>query len=188
MNILPVIKQHPIIWSAVAVLVAIMTITAIWGRFKPLPKGMSVQTEWLPAAQVKFLADKTYRERRNGHRVVEQQVFSEIYRLIDQADQFLIIDMFLFNDEYDREFAFPSISTDLANQLIRRKSENPKLDIQVITDPINTFYGAYPSEIHRRLSEAGNQGHLHRPRQAQALKSHLQHSLCPVLESFWNQR
>lgn len=155
MNLFPLIKQHPILCSILAILLTVSAASALWGKFRPLPKGLSAGSDWMSANEIRFLTDMTYRESEMGNRIVEQEIFEEIYRLIAEADHFLIVDMFLFNDEYNRSYRYPALSAELVNQLIRRKSESPEMDIQVITDPINTFYGAYPSENLNKLKAAG---------------------------------
>src|SRR5699024_12006920 len=48
-----------------------------------------------------FLYDLTYTE--NDEITEEQEIFEEIYTMIDEAEEFLVLDMFLFNDDYNHD-------------------------------------------------------------------------------------
>ena len=75
--------------------------------------------------------------------------------MIKTAEEFIILDMFLFNDDYERTNQYPKISAVLVDALIEKKKQNPTIKIIVLTDPINSFYGSYsPKHLHR-LEKAG---------------------------------
>lgn len=101
-----------------------------------------------------FLYDLTYSDIK-GDRKSEQEIFSNVYKLIDEAENFLLLDFFLFNDDYDKDkYDMPSLSNELTETLLKKKAKNPNLPIVLITDPINTFYGGYMPENFRKLKEA----------------------------------
>ena len=76
--------------------------------------------------------------------------------MIERASRLVVLDMFLFNDfqgahpEYHRR-----LSGEFTDLLTRRKADCPKLSVVLITDPLNTVYGALPSAQFARLREAG---------------------------------
>ncbi|WP_078553111.1 phospholipase D family protein [Bacillus alkalicellulosilyticus] len=125
---------------------------AMVGFWKPLPEGISFEGELHSSDSVEFLMDVTYED--NGIQVHEQEIFSTIHSVIENATDFIIVDMFLFNDEYDRSASYPSISSQLTDTLLAKKAQQPDIEIVVITDPINTFYGSYSSSSIERLREA----------------------------------
>ncbi|MGI6554552.1 MAG: phospholipase D family protein [Bacillota bacterium] len=120
----------------------------------PLPKGISYAGP-LRNSQFEFIYDLSYQQ--DGEMVYERQIFSKIKNLIEEAREFIVIDMFLFNDDYDRKDSFPQIARELTDALIRQKEQYPDLHIAFITDEINTFYGAYPSKYLEKLKENGVQ-------------------------------
>ncbi len=124
-------------------------------NMKSMPDGFAYRSEAKPAAQVEFLTDMTWVDKE-GVRHVDQQIFDEIFRLITNARQFVLLDMFLYNDFQGKspELTRP-LSRELTDHLLQRKSENHELRIYLITDPINTVYGGIPSQHFTELRDAG---------------------------------
>lgn len=121
--------------------------------FREIPEDVSYKS-LEHRGDFEFLYDLTYSDSK-GHRKSEQEIFSNVYKLIDDAENFLLLDFFLFNDDYDKDkYDMPALSNELTEALLKKKTENPKLPIVLITDPINTFYGGYMPENFRRLKEA----------------------------------
>jgi phosphatidylserine/phosphatidylglycerophosphate/cardiolipin synthase-like enzyme len=102
---------------------------------------------------LEFLYDLTY--QRDGERVVEQQIFDRVMRMIDEAERFVILDMFLFNDEHGGDRAYIPLTRTLTDRLVRKRSQSPDVYISVTTDEINTFYGAYMPYQFTALERAG---------------------------------
>lgn len=106
---------------------------------------------------MEFLYDLTYADE-SGEETHEQHIFDEVGSIIEEAEDFLLIDMFLFNDDYDHgdpELDFPPLSADLAEQLIDKQQNNLDMNIVFITDPINSFYGTYEPDHFNRMRKAG---------------------------------
>lgn len=105
------------------------------GLLKPLLEGISVDRVQGRASRVEFLYDLTY--EKDGEIVNDQRIFRKVLDLIREAEEFIIIDMFLFNDAYNREDSFPGLTAKLTGALIDAKSANPDFKIYFITDEIN---------------------------------------------------
>jgi hypothetical protein len=122
---------------------------AMWHLFKPLPAGVSVRGEIVstPLADLKFLADVTGADVR-GERVVHQQIFDEMLRVIGGAREYLVLDFFLFNAQRGADLdarPYRELSVELRDALLARKRAVPGLRVLVLSDPINDVYGALPS-------------------------------------------
>lgn len=89
--------------------------------------------------------------------VYEQRIFNQIEEIIQNAREFVVLDLFLFNDDYDRKNSFPNLSERLTKLLVQQKEKYPNLQMVFITDEINTFYGAYPSRYLEQMKENGIQ-------------------------------
>jgi len=139
------------------VLIAIYAAVMLYHTYKPLPKGISYEgrTYNVHDQDIRFLSDLTYREKGTGKRKVEQTVYPEIYRMIDQAHQYIVADLFLFNGYHDQKMKVPPLAERLADRLIAKKEKEPGIRIIVITDPINTSYGSHEAGILKRLKEHG---------------------------------
>lgn len=128
-----------------------MIIVVINGFSTPMPDGISIEGRAHDVSNIKFLQDLTY--RRDGELVHEQVIFDEQLKVIENAREFIIADMFLFNDDYDRKNSFPKISEGLTTALINQQKKYPNIKIYFITDEINNFYGSFESKYITELKE-----------------------------------
>ena len=124
-------------------------------NFKQLPEGLSYAGEHQPAQQLQFLADLTWVDDE-GRRHVQQEIFDAVFKIIGQAQQLILLDMFLYND-----FQGPvaeqtrALSQQLTQALVAQKQRYPSIELIVITDPINNVYGGAPSKQLQQLRDAG---------------------------------
>lgn len=58
-----------------------------------------------------------------------------MFRLVGQAEEFILIDMFLFNSARPKDVVHRPLAQQLTEALLARKSEKPGLSITVISDP-----------------------------------------------------
>src|SRR5690625_2514009 len=93
--------------------------SGLWQAGKPLPEGISAEFPWRPAAEVSFLADRTFVDGQ-GRRRSEQVIFDEILAMIGGAQRLVVADMFLFNDISGEEGgALRPLSEELTAALVR---------------------------------------------------------------------
>lgn len=116
------------------------------------PPGTNLSSDFKDA-DCEFLYDLTY--LKDGKRIHEKRIFNREMDLIKNAQDFLMLDFFLFNDEYPNSMTFPSQVKEMTDLLIAKKKENPEMPILFVTDPINNFYGAYEEDNLKRLRENG---------------------------------
>lgn len=116
------------------------------------PPGTNLSSDFVDA-DCEFLYDLTY--LKDGKRLHEKRIFKREMELIKNAQDFLMVDFFLFNDEYPDSMTFPSQVEEMTDLLIAKKKENPEMPILFVTDPINNFYGAYEEDNLKRLHENG---------------------------------
>lgn len=129
--------------------------TIYYHNHKPLPEGISFEgtVHYVSEDQVHFLHDLTYKE--GNETKYEQEIFDSIFQAIDEAEEFIVSDFFLFNPYYDAGQNYPSLSSKLTNKLIKKKKQAPKMDIVLITDEINTSYGSHQNDQFEMLKENG---------------------------------
>lgn len=116
------------------------------------PEGTNVSGEFAPA-EAEFIYDLSY--VKDGKKVHEQKIFDREMEMIGEAEEFLMVDFFLFNATYDQDVDCPKQVAAMTDLLIEKKRENPAMPILFVTDPINNFYGAYEEANIKRLKEAG---------------------------------
>ena len=116
------------------------------------PPGTNLSSDFNDA-DCEFLYDLTY--LKDGKRLHEKRIFKREMDLIKNAKDFLMVDFFLFNDEFPDTMNFPNQVEEMTDLLIAKKKENPAMPILFVTDPINNFYGAYEEDNLKRLRENG---------------------------------
>jgi len=137
--------------------VSIWLATAIFHAYKPLPPGLNLVGAQQPVDQVTFLTDITYaRQGEESSRYIEQEIFDAALEMIANAREFILVDMFLFNDFQGQVSEdHRNLSAELTQALIEQKQQYPSMEVHVISDPLNTVYGGRSSEHFQRLEAAG---------------------------------
>jgi phosphatidylserine/phosphatidylglycerophosphate/cardiolipin synthase-like enzyme len=146
-------RKRWIAWAFVALWAGV----ALWNTTKPMPPGTDVGTApvSVAAADVRFLYDLT-RADTKGEPVYEQQIFDEVFRIVDAAESFVVLDFFLVNDQMGAASEpHRRLSRTLVDRLLARKAAQPGLSVLFITDPINDVYGGAPSPLLEELRRAG---------------------------------
>lgn len=127
----------------------------VWHIVKPLPNGISKVYPLREASQVAFFADQTYLDAQQ-QRQSKQSIFDEAMRLIGQAQQVIVLDMFLFNDfQGAQPERHRQLAAELTQALIARKQALPEIKILLISDPFNTLYGGVELPAFEALRAAG---------------------------------
>lgn len=134
------------------ILILLFIIPIIYSLSTKNPPGTNLSSDFVDA-DCEFLYDLTY--LKDGKRLHEKRIFKREMDLIKNAQDFLMVDFFLFNDEYPDSMTFPSQVEEMTDLLIAKKKENPNMPILFVTDPINNFYGAYEEDNLKRLRENG---------------------------------
>ena len=125
-------------------LLIVVALSGFYGYTKSLPAGLNVRSELYPisAAQVRFLADRTYHNADHSESTFNHTIFDTMLERIDNADELVLLDMFLFNNHQGAvgEIRRP-LSSELTERLLASQSAQPDRIAVVISDPINGMYG-----------------------------------------------
>jgi hypothetical protein len=143
-------------------LLAAWIATGAWYSSRPLPPGLHIAgPEFaLPDESVQLLTDLTSRDLRGDPQVV-QQIHQTLLEHIRQAQDFLVVDWFLFNEQAgpSGELLYQNgirpVARELREALLRLREAQPKLPILVMIDPINDYYRGAVPEFLAPLSQAG---------------------------------
>lgn len=118
------------------------------------PEGTSIKSEFYDVSDIEFFYDLTY--KKNGSTIHEQNILKQELKTIQEAQEYIIADFFLFNDGYDKEKdKYPNSVEQITNALIEKKKSIPEIEIVFITDPINSFYGAYKEKFQKSMEDNG---------------------------------
>ncbi|KAF9126958.1 hypothetical protein BGX30_015010, partial [Mortierella sp. GBA39] len=144
------------ILAAACLLILWLAGVIVYQTHKPLPPGISYESPLYHVDQVRFYRDLTYPDNQ-GQVIHEPQITNRIMQIVDESREFLVIDLFLFNDYKHKGQKFPTVSKDLADKLIAHKKQYPQMQIVFITDQINTNYGSAPNSLLEAMKAAGIQ-------------------------------
>ncbi|MCK1994593.1 phospholipase [Peribacillus muralis] len=132
----------------------VVTAVIVYNSYKPLPKGISYEGKVHHVEDVDFIYDLSYHDEQ-GNLKHEQRIFQTINKAIEEADSYIVIDMFLFNDFYDEKINYPKLTKTLTDKLVEQKKKKPKLQVIFITDEVNTSYNAYQLDALETMKENG---------------------------------
>lgn len=139
----------------IGVMITILTSIMIYHRVKPLPPDISYQgtVHTIPEQDVEFLYDLTY--QKEGEEVHDHSIFKEVFKTIEEAEHFLILDLFLVNGYTDNKRSYPKLSEKLMTSIEKQKKKYPDLKVVFITDEINTTYGSHEAQQIDPLKNSG---------------------------------
>ncbi|NHN33933.1 phospholipase [Paenibacillus sp. S3N08] len=142
------IGRRRLLLSMLGMLLIWLMVVMVYQNNKALPPGISVEGSVHYVKEVQFLYDLTYKNPVLP--VQETMIFDQIFKTIDEAEQFIVIDMFLFNSYYKEGMLYTPLSGMLTNKLLDKRAKYPAMPIVFITDEVNTMYGsAMPPELER---------------------------------------
>lgn len=144
--------------KALLALLALLVLPHIAHRQGALAPGLGVDSgpHALAPGQARVLLDLTQLDPARGERIIRQEIMDEILALVREAEQFVYMDVFLWNDwQSDAPERYRLLSSEIGDALIRKKRENPAITILVMTDPINRGYGTGVPEPFAGMAEAG---------------------------------
>ncbi|WKA57957.1 phospholipase D family protein [Planococcus shenhongbingii] len=149
-------KRKRIVRGIAGILALLYIAVIVWHTYKPLPPGVSYAGNTHSVENIDMLYDLSYAQDMKGsEKEYELQIFEKIYDMIDQAEEFIVLDLFLFDNYNDQKTAFPAVAELLTDHLLKKKQGNPEIPIYFITDPLNTGYGSYGSQLLGTLEDAG---------------------------------
>lgn len=149
-------KKKRLLLGSLGILAFLYIAVIVWQTVKPLPEGVSSAGDLHYVTDVEMIYDLSYAQNKKGTKTEsELRIFNEIYEMIDQAEEFIVIDLFLFDNYNDQKQDFPAVAETLTNHLLAKKEQHPDMPIYFITDPLNIGYGSYESQFLDTLENVG---------------------------------
>ncbi|WP_394185170.1 phospholipase D family protein [Metabacillus halosaccharovorans] len=142
-------------WIISAIIIIVLSAIMFYHRVKPLPSGLSYQSKvhTISDQDIDFLYDLTY--QKDGEEVYDHSIFDEVFKTIQEAEHFLILDFFLVNGYTDGKRPYPKLSERLMKSIEKQKEKYPDLKVVFITDQINTTYGSHEAKQIDPLEDLG---------------------------------
>lgn len=149
-------KRRRIVYTTAGILALLYLMVIVWHTFKPLPEGISYAGDIHTLENIDMLYDLSYAQDKKGAGMeYHLEIFDEIYKTIDEAEEFIVLDLFLFDNYNDQKTEFPAVSEMLTDHLLKKKAEHPDMPIYFITDPLNSGYGSYENRFLDTMDKAG---------------------------------
>lgn len=144
-----------ILKSILIIILSLLILISIY--YLLLPKGRIIKGETYQVSEdsIEFLYDLTY-ENQKGEIIYNHNIFNKIFTMIDQAENFLIVDMFLFGEleEGIEDDVYRNLTQELTTHLINKKTNNPEMPIYFITDDFNKIKKPQNKKYFDQLEEA----------------------------------
>lgn len=119
------------------------------------PVGVNYESPLRDAKNVDFHYDLTYLDK-DGNIKYDRNLWEATYKVVDNAKDYLIIEMFLFNDIYNKDVEkFPEFAKEYTERLVKKKKENPNLKVYALLDENNNLYGSFEHPFITQMKEAG---------------------------------
>ena len=152
---LPHSFRYRLLAGLALVLLAVYVATFAWHVHKPLPEGLDQAYPRRAAGEVAFLIDRTWLDAA-GHQHQSTEIFEALFELIDQAEELIVLEMFLINEFAGQAGAgHRALSSQVFDRLLARRQARPDMAIALITDPFNRLYGGVESDRFDELEAAG---------------------------------
>ena len=122
---------------------------------KTPPLGVNYEGPLRDSNNVEFHYDLTYLDK-DGNIRYDRKIWDATYKVVDEAKDYLIVEMFLFNDIYNKDKEhYPEFAKEYMRRLIKKKMENPNLKVYVLLDENNNLYGAFEHPFITEMKNAG---------------------------------
>jgi len=129
--------------------------TVSCSTIKTPPLGINYESPVRETENAEFHYDLTYLDK-DGNIQYDRNLWDATYKVIDNAKDYLIVEMFLFNDLYNKDKEhFPEFAKEYTERLVKKQKENPNLKVYILADENNNFYGAFEHPFITSMKNAG---------------------------------
>ena len=136
-------------------IMSILILNISCSTIKTPPLGVDYESPLKSSNNVEFHYDLTYLDK-NGNIRYDRQIWDASYKIVDEAKDYLIVEMFLFNDIYNKDKeSYPAFAKEYTRRLVKKKMENPNLKVYVLLDENNNLYGAFEHPFITQMKNAG---------------------------------
>lgn len=133
----------------------IMAFTVSCSTIKNPPLGINYESPIRETENAEFHYDLTYLDK-DGNIQYDRNLWDATLKVVDNAKDHLIIEMFLFNDLYNKDKEhFPEFAKEYTERLVKKQKENPNLKVYILADENNNFYGAFEHPFITSMKNAG---------------------------------
>ena len=129
--------------------------TVSCSTIKTPPLGINYESPIRETENAEFHYDLTYLDK-DGNIQYDRNLWDATYKVIDNAKDYLIVEMFLFNDLYNKDKEhFPEFAKEYTERLVKKQKENPNLKVYILADENNNCYGAFEHPFITSMKNAG---------------------------------
>lgn len=150
--------MHLILKLFIGAVIGILLLPYLVVSDLPMPAGCDEESPYFSYGSADLLVDRIYWDDSLKEVIREQRILDALIEEIQAAQTFLVVDFFLWNDwkgRLEKKHSLEPLSLRLADAIIEKRKQNPKMPIIVNTDPINRLYGSQSPEFFERFISVG---------------------------------
>jgi phosphatidylserine/phosphatidylglycerophosphate/cardiolipin synthase-like enzyme len=137
-----------------AAVFAAVAVPLLFGWTTPAPEGTSFSSPASAVSDIRILYDLTF--MKDDELIHNQTILDEQIKMIGSAKDFIVADIFLYNNYYNTaKYEFPGSTQRFTDALIAQKQKYPDLKVYLITDEINNSYRTQLNDQFQQLEENG---------------------------------
>ncbi|WP_018393369.1 phospholipase D family protein [Bacillus sp. 37MA] len=143
-------------WRLFAIIfLSIYVVVMLYNVYKPLPDNISYESSeyFIRGEDVDFFYNLT--GEKEGKKFFKEEIFTRTLEIIEEAEDFIVIDYFLFNSYHEKEKEYPENVKKITNALVAKKREDPAMPIIFISDEVNSSYNSHDVPEFEQMKEAG---------------------------------
>ncbi|WP_083632349.1 hypothetical protein [Domibacillus antri] len=143
-------------WRLTAILfLSVYVIVMLYNVYKPLPENISYESKEYLVSEKDIDFFYNVSGERNDEKFFKEEIFTRTLEIIDEAEEFIVIDYFLFNSYHEKDKEYPGNVKNITDVLLTKKRENPDLPIIFISDEVNTSYHSHSVPEFEQMKAAG---------------------------------
>ncbi|WP_046173375.1 phospholipase D family protein [Domibacillus indicus] len=127
----------------------------LFNVYRPLPENISYESREYTVEEKDIGFFYNLSGQKDSRTFYEEEIFTRMLAIIEEAEQFIILDYFLFNSYHEKEKEYPGIAAKITEALLAKKEANPRMPILFITDEVNSSYQSHAVPEFEKMKKAG---------------------------------
>ncbi|OXS80081.1 phospholipase D family protein [Domibacillus enclensis] len=143
-------------WRLFAILfLSLYVIIMLYNVYRPLPEHIAYESKEYTVNEDAVDFYYNLSGEKNGEKFFHEEIFTRTLSIIEEAEQFIVLDYFLFNSYHEKDKEYPANVEAITNALLQKKKEHPDMPILFVTDEVNSSYRSHTVPEFEQLKQAG---------------------------------
>ncbi|WP_046181370.1 phospholipase D family protein [Domibacillus tundrae] len=134
---------------------SLYVIIMMYNVYRPLPDNISYKSKEYTVHEEDVDFFYNLSGEKNSETFFKEEIFTRTLEIINEAEQFIVLDYFLFNSYHEKKKEYPANVQRMTNALIAKKEANPDMPIIFVTDEVNSSYRSHSVPEFVQMKKAG---------------------------------